>query len=214
MATCLEDLRNRSDAPPPPHDLRLVEQLLATGLAIIDELLLSSELRPPMTAVDVDRLLDEVDELVRVIVGPRIEVRRGLAGSGSRIHARRVDLERILLNLVLNAAAAMPEGGVLTIETSASAPHPTEEWTDPAAPFGDFHLTITDTGGGMSERALQGVNNPFVRARPDGTGLGLACVSLILTRLDGAIEIGSRQNAGTVIDIVLPLLPPVGNQVH
>ena len=213
MATCLEDLRNRPDAPP-LQELRLVERLLATGLAIIDDLLMSSELRSPMTQVDVNRLLDELDDLVRVIVGPRVTVRKALAAAESRVHARRVDLERIVLNLVLNAAASMPEGGVLTIETSASAPHPTEVWTDPAAPFGDFHLTIGDTGRGMSERELQCATNPLARARPDGTGLGLACVSLILMRLDGAIEIDSRQHAGTVIDMVLPLLPPGGNRVH
>ena len=213
MATCLDALRNRPDALP-LQELRMVGQLLATGRAIVDELLVSSDLRSPMTHVDVNCLLDEVDDLVRVILGPRVRVHRALAATESRVLARRVDLERIVLNLVLNAAAAMPEGGVLTIETSASPPHASEEWTDPAAPFGDFHLTISDTGRGMSEREIQCVTDHFARARPDGTGLGLACVSLILTRLDGAIEIGSRQDAGTVIDIVLPLLPPIRNQIH
>jgi two-component system cell cycle sensor histidine kinase/response regulator CckA len=214
VATCLDAMRNTSDAPTPPHELRVAEQLLGIGLAIIDELVVSSERRSPMTHVEVNRLLDELDDVVRLMVGPQVTVRKALTATESRVYARRVDLERIVLNLVLNAAAAMPEGGVLTIDTTASAPHPTEEWTDPAAPFGEFRLTIGDTGRGMSGRELECVNNPFARARPDGTGLGLACVSLILTRLDGAIEIDSRPGAGTVAAVLLPLAPPGGNQVH
>ena len=110
MATCLDALRNRTDAPP-LQELRMVGQLLATGRAIVDELLVSSELRSPMTHVDVNCLLDEVDDLVRVILGPRVRVHRALAATESRVLARRVDLERIVLNLVLMRLPPCPRAG-------------------------------------------------------------------------------------------------------
>jgi len=118
------------------------------------------------------------------------------------------------LNLVFNAAAAMPAGGVLTIETASAPPEPHELWVDPAAPYGDLRLTFGDTGRGMSESEVQRVNNPLARPRPDGTGMGLASVSLIVTRLDGKLEISSREGAGTLVAVTLPLAPSPGEPIH
>jgi len=65
----------------------------------------------------------------------------------------------------------MADGGVIIIETSSAPLPPNQSWIDPAAPFGDFRLTISDTGRGMSQATLQQAINPFARTKPDGTGL-------------------------------------------
>jgi signal transduction histidine kinase len=177
------------------------------------DLLVSSALRPPTTHVDVNCLLEHLEAIVSTIVGSDVTVQTTLGASESRVCAQRVDIERILLNLVFNAAAAMPSGGKLVIKTSVTEPDPNEVSTNPAAPFGDLHLTISDTGRGMSDRALASAINPLARPRPDGTGLGLACVTLIITRLGGTLGIESREDGGTVVSIALPLSPG-RNQIH
>jgi len=215
IAICLEQLRNRFGAAPLPPEVQHVGQLVETGRAILDELLVNSELRSSMTHIDVNRLIEEIEGILREIVGPHVAVRTALAARESRIYARRVDLERIVLNLVFNAATAMPAGGVLTIETVSAPPEPHDLWIDPAAPYGDLRLTIGDTGRGMSECEVQKASYPLARRpRPDGTGMGLASVALIVTRLDGKVEISSRQDAGTLVAVTLPLAPSPGEPIH
>jgi two-component system, cell cycle sensor histidine kinase and response regulator CckA len=213
IAACLESLHDRAEANPLSRELKLVGRLLETGLVMIDDLLVSSALRPPTTHVDVNCLLEHLEAIVSTIVGSDVTVQTTLGASESRVCAQRVDIERILLNLVFNAAAAMPSGGKLVIKTSVTEPDPNEVSTNPAAPFGDLHLTISDTGRGMSDRALASAINPLARPRPDGTGLGLACVTLIITRLGGTLGIESREDGGTVVSIALPLSPG-RNQIH
>jgi signal transduction histidine kinase len=213
IAACLESLRQRAEANPMPREFDLVGRLLETGLVMIDDLLVSSALRPPTTHVDVNSVLEDMNAVVRAIVGPDVLIRTTLGASESRVYARRVDIERIVLNVVFNAAAAMPCGGVLVIETADTEPAPKEVCINPTSPFGDLHLTISDTGRGMSDRALASAINPLARPRPDGTGLGLACVTLIITRLGGTLGIESREDGGTVVSIALPLSPG-RNQIH
>jgi signal transduction histidine kinase len=210
LAACLESLR-RPDGKPLPQEFAFIDRLLEVGFAIVDELLMSGEHRSAATHVDVNRLLEETDAIVSTIVGSDITVRTTLGESESRIYARRGDIERILLNLVFNAAAAMPYGGELLIETSASDPAPSET---ARAPFGDLRLAISDTGRGMSDVELARAINPSARPRPDGTGLGLACVALIVHRLGGRLGINNRKDGGTVVTVSLPLSPPASHKIH
>jgi signal transduction histidine kinase len=214
ISSCLESLRHRAEETPLPQEIDLVGRLLETGFAIIDELLVNSELRSPTSHVDVNALLTDLDAILTTIVGAGVSVRTLLGASESMVYARRVDIERILLNLVFNAAAAMPAGGTLSIETSAADPAADEIWTNPTSPSGDLRLTISDTGRGMSDCQLANAIKPLARPRPDGTGLGLACVALIISRLGGSFGIESRQGNGTVVSIALPLWPPTKGQIH
>ena len=147
--------------------------------------------------------------VLATIVGPGIDVRTKLGTGNTRVYAQPADIERILLNVAFNAAAAMPSGGSLLIDTEVI-----ENTTGAAdSPSGNLLLTIRDTGHGMSEAQLQRVIDPLVKPRLDGTGLGLACVSLILTRLGGRVTIESRRYNGTLVSILLPLADG-GGQIH
>jgi signal transduction histidine kinase len=180
---------------------------------MLEEVLVSSALREPPKGVDVNALLQDFDPIAKTIVGSDVTMRTTLGARESRVHAQRVDLERILLNLVFNGAAAMPGGGALVIETSVSEPSHDSSMLDPAAPFGVLHVTIRDTGRGMSDRQLANAFNPSARPRPDGTGLGLACVALIILRLGGTMAIDSDED-GTIVKIELPLSPAGCHQIH
>ena len=213
IASCVEALKNRTDTESLQRELRLIRQLLETSFAIIHELLVSRELRTPPVDVDVDGLLTDLDDVLRTMVGPDVTVRTSLASCWSRVAARRVDLERIVLNLVQNAAAAMTAGDVLSIETSSGGPDDCPDCGDAKAPAGMLRLTVGDTGRGMSEPELQAVNTTSPHPLADGTGIGLACVSLIVARLGGTLHIGSREGKGTVVGVVLPLTVS-HDQVH
>ena len=114
-------------------------------------------------------------------------------------------LEQVVLNLASNAQNAMPEGGVLTIRTAAAeiAQESTVEGLVP----GDYvAITVSDTGGGMSEQVRSRALEPFFTTRddPGGSGLGLATVYGIVTGAGGAISLESAAGEGTTVVLYLP----------
>ena len=208
ITACLGALQRRSAQPSLPAELDQANRLLETAHAIIDERLVSRSLKPLAPYVDVNRLVHDLDAVLATIVGPGISVRTKLGTGDTRIYAQRADIERILLNVAFNAAAAMPAGGSLLIDTEVI-----EKTTSAAgSSHGNLRLTIRDTGRGMSEAELQRAIDPAAQPKLDGTGLGLACVSLILTRLGGQIAIESRHDHGTLVSILLPLAD--AHQMH
>ncbi len=109
-------------------------------------------------------------------------------------------LEHALLNLVVNACQAMPEGGRLSVVIGVETP--------PAPPAGDAPFvccSITDTGCGIAPEDLGRVFEPFYTTKPpgEGTGLGLAIVERIVRQLQGAIEVSSRWGSGTTFTLRL-----------
>ncbi len=154
------------------------------------------------------RCCSDLDAVLTTIVGPGINVRTKLGTGDTRIYAQRADIERILLNVAFNAAAAMPSGGSLLIDTEVI-----ENSTGAAdSPYGNLRLTIRDTGAECQRPSCMRVIDPMAQPRLDGTGLGLACVSLILTRLGGRLAIESRRYHGTLVSILLPLADD--HQIH
>ncbi len=101
-----------------------------------------------------------------------------------------VQLREVLINLIFNAVEAMPEGGVITIRTSAS---------DEGA-----LLIVSDTGTGMEEDVKRQMFVPFFTTKPGGTGLGLSMVYGVIQRHGGAIDIDSHFGGGTTVTIWLP----------
>jgi signal transduction histidine kinase len=201
ITACLSALQRRSAQSSLPPELDQANRLLETAVALIDERLVSRLMKPLAPYVDVNDLVRDLHAVLATIVGPGITVRTTLGSGDTRIYAQRADIERILLNMAFNAAAAMPAGGSLLIDTEVI-----ENTTGAAdSPHGDLRLTIRDTGRGMSEAELQRAIDPAVQPKLDGTGLGLACVSLIVARLGGRLAIESRPYDGTLVSIRFPL---------
>ena len=213
IAACLETLRKQYQGQPLPNEVDNISRFVDSGFAMVDELLVSGTLRPAAPFVDVNSLLEDFDPALSTIAGSNIQLQTTLVAHESRVYGQRVDIERILLNLVFNAAAAMPGGGALSIETDVTQSPPSERWSGAAPPFGNLKLTIRDTGRGMGESELEKAINPMAKPRQDGTGLGLACILLILTRLGGTLSIDSQPESGTAVTILLPLSPS-GHQIH
>jgi signal transduction histidine kinase len=113
------------------------------------------------------------------------------------------DLENVLVNLVVNARDAMPDGGRITIATAFDDSPP----GDPDAPR--VALTVTDTGTGMDEATRVRIFEPFFSTKPEGvgTGLGLATAYGSVTAWGGTIDVASEPGLGTTFTL---LLRPVG----
>ncbi len=155
---------------------------------------------------DVNRLVVELEELVRRTVGPAITV-EVVAAAG--LWPSLVDpnqLENALLNLCINARDAMPEGGRLTIETC-------NRWMDQRAaaerdlaPGQYISLCVSDTGTGMTPDVIAKAFDPFFTTKPigQGTGLGLSMIYGFARQSGGQVRIYSEVGDGTMVCIYLP----------
>jgi len=157
-------------------------------------------------AIDVNKLVGGMSELVRRTLGENINVETVLAGGVWRCFCDANQLESALLNLVLNARDAMPEGGNLTIETQNSLLDEAYADAHSEVAAGQYVMvSISDTGTGMSEETLAQVFEPFFTTkRPgEGSGLGLSMVYGFIKQSGGHIKIYSEVGQGTVVKLYL-----------
>lgn len=210
---CVEMIRAQHQNEPLPHGVEHIGRLLDSGFAICDELLVSRTVHPAEPYVDVNDLLEGLDPVFSAVAGPGVKLQTTLVAPESRVYGQRVDIERIMFNLLFNAIAAMPSGGSLSIDTDIVHAKTHDKWVGATPAFGSLQLTIKDSGRGMTELELAKAMNPMAKPRQDGSGLGLACILLILTRLGGTASIDSSPGQGTVVKILLPL-SPAGHQIH
>ncbi len=157
-------------------------------------------------ALNVNRLIAGMEELVRRTVGPEIAVEVVCAGGLWTTFADTNQLENALLNLCINARDAMPEGGRLTIETA-------NRWLDARAarerdlPPGQYvSLCVSDTGTGMTPEVIARAFDPFYTTKPlgAGTGLGLSMIYGFARQSGGQARIYSEVGHGSMVCIYLP----------
>ncbi len=150
----------------------------------------------------VNPLIAAMADMLRRTLGERIEVELSLAPEAWPTHCDRHQLESAILNLVINARDAMPDGGMLRIRTGN-----TQLAAEDDNPAGDFiWLSIADTGCGMAPDVLARALEPFFTTKPlgQGTGLGLSMTYGFLRQSGGRIDIESRQGEGTIVRLCLP----------
>jgi signal transduction histidine kinase len=158
---------------------------------------------------NINRLVLSMEELFRNTVGPSIKVETGLTAELWFTLCDPNQLESSLLNLVLNSRDAMPDGGVLMIETANPVLGDRRGATGdgPDLPPGDYvALIVTDTGLGMSAEVLEKAFDPFFTTKPlaHGTGLGLSMVYGFVQQSGGQVLIRSIPGQGTTVTIYLP----------
>lgn len=145
---------------------------------------------------DVNDIVRNSLELVSAQKGfERIDIRVNLNDVPS-VYADSHQLQQVLINLFINAADAMPEGGILTVEARGKG-RGAREWVE---------ISVTDTGTGMSDDEVKRIFDPFYTTKEPGkgTGLGLAICQRIIESFGGRIEVKSKLGEGSRFDILLP----------
>jgi PAS domain S-box-containing protein len=157
--------------------------------------------------VDLNTLVAGMYELLRRSLTGDIEIRQRLAPD---IWASKVDpgqLENAVLNLVINARDAMPDGGVITLSTRNLTLESDRTLGDGALRAGDYAvLEVADTGAGMTPETLKRVFEPFFTTKDvgKGSGLGLSMVYGFVRQSGGHVTIGSAPGEGTVVQLCFP----------
>jgi len=143
------------------------------------------------------------------LVGEDVEVAIHYAPEPATVLADPGRLEQVLLNLVVNARDAMPEGGALTIETTLVELDAAYVARHVDATVGrHVRLDVRDTGSGMSEETQRHIFEPFFTTKPAGlgTGLGLATCYGIVRQAGGHVTVETQLGVGTTFSVFLPLL--------
>jgi PAS domain S-box-containing protein len=179
------------------------------GAALTKRLLAFS--RPHRTAASVVNLVEIVshmEPMLRRLVLDKIEIRLASTRPSIPVRADETALNQIVLNLVVNARDAMPDGGTATVDMSVI------QLAEPLAPTlgimpGQYaSLSVKDTGHGIPADVLHHLFEPFFTTKPSdqGTGLGLSIVYGIVKGLCGGIEVQSEIGHGSTFTIYLPLV--------
>ena len=195
LSNC-RSLRRELPADQPPHRqvaqietaaeraAHLTRQLLAFGRDAIDQ----------PVALDLASHVHRTTALLANLIGDRVAIDVAIASDLHAVLGRGSEIEQVIMNLVLNARDAMPDGGRVTI-TARNAPDADE-----------VEITVSDTGQGMDDATRARVFEPFFTTKEvgAGTGLGLATVYAVVARSRGRIDVASAVGVGTTFLIRLP----------
>jgi len=157
--------------------------------------------------ISLSEVLAELAHLLRRLIGGAIDLK---LEHGRDIYPVMVDqgqVEQVVINLVVNARDAMPEGGTLTIRTSNFTAAEPIQVVGEMLPPGDYtRIDIADTGSGIPPEIIDRIFEPFFSTKPvgAGTGLGLATVYGIVKQSGGHVAIASKLGEGTTFSIFLP----------
>jgi two-component system, cell cycle sensor histidine kinase and response regulator CckA len=157
--------------------------------------------------LDLNSIVAEMERLLRRLIGEHIVLKTHLARKLGAVRADPSQLEQVIVNLVVNARDAMPEGGMLTLETSDVDVHRVRSHGRVTVAPGEYvMLRVTDTGAGMDAETQQRLFEPFftTKQRGMGTGLGLATIYGIIAQSGGYIWVDSEPGRGTRFTVQLP----------
>ncbi len=200
----------------PPNDARRadVEEILGAAeraAGLTRQLLTFSRKQVLETRVlDLNAVILDVERLLRRVIGDDVDLRVHLATDAPRVLADAGQLEQIFMNLAVNARDAMPDGGVLHLQTtvclSSALPATLPPWPQGAAKHIAL-VSMRDSGTGMTEAVKARVFEPFFTTKDigRGTGLGLSTVYGIVEQFGGLVAIDSAVGEGTTVWIALPL---------
>jgi two-component system cell cycle sensor histidine kinase/response regulator CckA len=194
-----------------PHRIR-VERIVDAaiqGRSLTGQLLaFTQDEALPLYALNLDAEVDQMQDMLRRLIGEHIEVHIFLECGSQKILAERGAVFQVILNLAVNARDAMPKGGRLTIRTFAA-----EVQTDEGEHAGILNgryvvLEIADTGCGMGKGLQERIFEPFFTTKKAGrgTGLGLYTVSEIVTRCSGHIRVESEIGRGSTLRTYFPVV--------
>ena len=184
------------------EQLKTIERETLRAREILRQLLDFSRRKPPrMVATDIGGIVEDSITLVRGQAKMAdVAIRSDCSGALPQVAVDADEIKQVFVNLINNAFHAMPTGGILTIRCGSGSGTDGRE---------QVHVSITDTGQGISEEHLDKIFDPFftTRLEGEGTGLGLSITFMIVQNHGGTIEVESSAGVGTTFRIVFPAVP-------
>jgi len=160
--------------------------------------------------LDLNTVVSSIQKMLERLIGETITLVTALGADLGRIQADPGQVEQMVLNLVVNARDAMPEGGTLTIRTANAAMDEREARRRGGVRPGEYVLLeVADTGIGMDAHTREHLFEPFFTTKSEGkgTGLGLSTVYGIVNQAGGHIRVESELGRGTTFAVLFPRLP-------
>ena len=186
-----------SPEDPRRTDMRVIGEKLDQLEAIVTRVLSFAKAPSSLhTRCAMAEIVDDTLVLVRLkLAQNKIQVHFEPPARPLVVDGHKGQLQQVLLNLLINAMQAMPEGGTITVTLAAEAP----------GGGANAVLDLADTGAGIPDAIRERIFDSFLSGRPDGTGLGLAIAKRVLLGHHGDIALVATSPAGTTIRITLPL---------
>ena len=162
--------------------------------------------------IDVNAVVRRAERMLRPVLSENVELVLELSPNVGVVYADAGQVEQILMNLVLNARDAMPQGGRVGVETTSfqvEEGSATKQLAADVAPGRYLVLRVSDTGHGMDTATLQRIWEPFFTTKEPGhgTGLGLAAVYGAVKQSGGFVRADSGPGRGTVVSVYWPEIP-------
>jgi len=191
-------------------DVEEMRRAAERAAGITQQLLAFSRRQVLQAAVlDLNDVVRGAAQLLRTLLPANVQLETNLDADGAWIRVDQTQIEQVIINLAFNARDAMPDGGILSLETSIKQLErgALQERIGIAVPPGDYvSLEISDTGMGMDPSTLAHVFEPFFTTKGvgKGTGLGLSTVYGIVKQSGGYVTVRSEAQAGTTFCVFLP----------
>ncbi|MBN1540784.1 PAS domain S-box protein, partial [candidate division KSB1 bacterium] len=196
--TSVEVLQNSLQVEGEDNDLMniICEETKRLDLIITDFLQFARLNKSRFRKVDINRLIAETLLLFKEKMGAEIDREIDLCNKLPEIDGDANQLKQVLVNIIVNALEAMPEGGALTIRTRLESD---ESQADRVV------ISIRDSGEGISEEHLNKIFHPFYSTKECGVGMGLAICDRIVQNHGGEIAVSSKFEEGTEFTLILPV---------
>ncbi len=192
------------------ENLRVASTGVDAGARIVRQLLdVARDRDREPEYVDVNEFLSDSAKFLSTLVGGRRKLDTTLEPALGGVMIDRGELTQVLMNLVINASDAMPEGG--TIEIRATAASEALGGSSEGSPRPAVAISVIDQGRGIPPEVRDHVFEPFFTTKADqgGTGLGLATLQAIVRKAGGEVELESELGRGTCFRVILPRADPV-----
>jgi two-component system cell cycle sensor histidine kinase/response regulator CckA len=184
-------------------ELRAIRDAAERAAALTRQLLAFARRQPvALGPVDLTRVVDRMRGVLDRLLPPAIRLQTELEAAPWLVRADVAQCEQVVMNLVINARDAMPDGGIVRLVTRNTAITNDPEGELPAGEYAA--IVVTDTGIGMDEATRRQVFEPFYTTRPGGTGLGLATVQAVARHSGGSVRVTSAPGAGSSFEVLLP----------
>jgi PAS domain S-box-containing protein len=189
------------------HKVQSIQQAADRAATLTRQLLAFSRKQLlELKVIDINSVIGDMERLLRPLIGENIELVTRLSSENLHTRADAGQLEQVIMNLVVNAKDAMPEGGKLTVQSADVTVRQGLSEYRFIQPGRYAVLSVTDTGHGMDKETQSRIFEPFftTKEKGKGTGLGLSTVYGIVKQSSGYVFAQSEVGAGTTFYVYLP----------